>query len=728
MTASSLSLVEPLRSVTPVGLVIHRRGSTISGPAEVDRLVQRLNSERGVLLSSGYEYPGRYSRWDMGFVNPPLCFTGRQLGFEVEALNERGVLLLDAVERCLTGLDALKSLTREAAGGKHRLVGEVARVTRRFAEEERSRQPSLFSVVRALVQGLSTPEDPHLGLYGAFGYDLCFQFEPVPLKHPRAAEQRDLVLYLPDELVIVDRQKEQAHRFTYEFEWENRNTRDLPRSGAVNPYTPAAPSELMTDHRPGEYADNVRKAKDSFRCGDLFELVLSQTFTLDNPRPPSAIFEHLVIHNPAPYALFLNLGESEYLVGASPEMYVRVEGRRCETCPISGTIPRGSNPVEDAEQIRELLSSLKEESELTMCTDVDRNDKSRICEPGSVKVLGRRQIELYSRLIHTVDHVEGTLRPEFDALDAFLSHTWAVTVTGAPKPAAIARVEAMERSPRAWYGGAIGKIGFDGNLNTGLTLRTVRLVKGLAEVRVGATLLFDSEPDAEELETRVKASAFLDAVRSGAAGAAKPSTAITPRGQGLKALLVDHNDSFVHTLANYLRQTGASVTTLRSGFEESVFEELQPNLVVLSPGPGSPSEFQLSRTISLALARNLPIFGVCLGLQGLVEHFGGSLGILGYPMHGKPSEIITQPSALFAGLPQRFVAGRYHSLYAEPHTFPKELRAIAHTEDGVIMAIEHQTLPIFAVQFHPESILSMRGEVGLALLNNAMAAFKERLS
>jgi anthranilate synthase len=97
-------------------------------------------------------------------------------------------------------------------------------------------------------------------------------------------------------------------------------------------------------------------------------------------------------------------------------------------------------------------------------------------------------------------------------------------------------------------------------------------------------------------------------------------------------------------------------------------------------------------------------------------------------MHGKPSEIITQPSALFAGLPQRFVAGRYHSLYAEPHTFPKELRAIAHTEDGVIMAIEHQTLPIFAVQFHPESILSMRGEVGLALLNNAMAAFKERLS
>lgn len=720
---TSPSLTEPLRSTTPSGLVITRTGATIAGEAAVSSLVRRLDSERGVLLSSGYEYPGRYSRWDMGFVNPPLCFTGRQLTFEVEALNERGQILLGAVEATLRGCAALEHLQREG----QRLVGQVRRTTQRFAEEERSRQPSLFSVIRELVRGLSCPSDPHLGLYGAFGYDLCFQFEPVTLKHPRATEQRDLVLYVPDELVVVDRQKELAHCFRYEFEWEKRTTAGLPRSGMVEGYQPASPTSLSTDHEPGEYADNVRRAKELFRRGDLFELVLSQTFELDSPRPPSAIFDHLVIHNPAPYALFLNLGQSEYLVGASPEMYVRVEGRRCETCPISGTIPRGSNPVEDAEQIRELLSSTKDESELTMCTDVDRNDKSRICEPGSVKVLGRRQIELYSRLIHTVDHVEGTLRPEFDALDAFLSHTWAVTVTGAPKPGAIAQVEAMEHSPRAWYGGAIGKIGFDGNLNTGLTLRTVRLVNGKAEIRAGATLLFDSDPDAEELETRVKASAFLDAVRSGAAGAAKAGTRITPRGRGLRALLVDHNDSFVHTLANYLRQTGAHVTTLRSGFDAAVFDEVAPNLVVLSPGPGSPSEFQLSRTIQLALDRNLPIFGVCLGLQGLVEHFGGTLGILNYPMHGKPSEIITEPSTLFDGLPERFVAGRYHSLYAKPETFPKELRAIAHTEDGVVMAIEHRTLPIFAVQFHPESILSMRGDVGLGLLNNAMAVFQKRL-
>src|SRR5262249_38666406 len=131
----------------------------------------------------------------------------------------------------------------------------------------------------------------------------------------------------------------------------------------------------------------------------------------------------------------VRLGD-EQLVGASPEMFVRVEGQRVETCPISGTAQRTGDPLRDADNIRELLKSTKEESELTMCTDVDRNDKSRVCEPGTVKVIGRRLIESYAGLFHTVDHVEGILQEGFDALDAFLSHMWAVTVIGAPKKAA----------------------------------------------------------------------------------------------------------------------------------------------------------------------------------------------------------------------------------------------------------------------------------------------------
>ncbi len=242
---------------------------------------------------------------------------------------------------------------------------------------------------------------------------------------------------------------------------------------------------------------------------------------------PTAFYERLRQRNPAPFEFLFNLGEGrrdgEYLVGASPEMYVRVTGDRVETCPISGTIARGSRPAGGrGEHPPGCSASAKEESELTMCTDVDRNDKSRVCVPGSVRVIGRRQIEMYSRLIHTVDHIEGRLRPGFDALDAFLTHMWAVTVTGAPKAWAMQFIEDHEDTTRRWYGGAVGMIGFDGSMNTGLTLRTAQIHGGVAAVRAGATLLFDSDPEAEERETQLKARALLETLREGEAPARPP--------------------------------------------------------------------------------------------------------------------------------------------------------------------------------------------------------------
>src|SRR5699024_8851447 len=236
-----------------------------------------------------------------------------------------------------------------------------------------------------------------------------------------------------------------------------------------------------------------------------------------------------------------------------------------------------------------------EKSELTMCTDVDRNDKSRVCEPGSVKVIGRRQIEMYSRLIHTVDHIEGTLLPEFDALDAFLTHMWAVTVTGAPKTWAMRFIEQHEAGPRRWYGGAVGALNFDGSMNTGLTLRTAHIRSGVAAVRAGATLLYDSDPEAEERETFLKARALLETLELGDRAADEPAEASERKpepadlqGRGMKVLLVDHEDSFVNTLADYVRRHGAEVATVRYGFDPSLLDRLAPDLVVLSPGPGLP--------------------------------------------------------------------------------------------------------------------------------------------
>jgi anthranilate synthase len=726
--------------LTAGGIRVHREIVVQPYSPADTALADRLDQQRGVLFSSSFEFPGRYTRWDMGFVDPPLMLTSRGRGFAIEALNERGQVLLGAVADHLRGLDAadLRQVDSE------RIAGEVRDSTTRFPEEQRSRQPSVFSVLRALGELFASPKDQdlgdeHLGLYGAFGYDLVFQFEPMQLRLPRPADQRDLVLYLPDEVLIVDHMKQQSAIYRYDFEVGGRSTADLPRATPAAPYRldPAAPPPPESDHARGEYAALVRRAKEAFVRGDLFEVVPGQLIAARCADPPSLVFQRLRQANPAPYGALINLGEGEFLVSASPEMYVRVEGRRIETCPICGTIARGRDPLEDADRIRELLNSTKDESELTMCTDVDRNDKSRVCVAGSVKVIGRRQIEIYSRLIHTVDHVEGELRPEFDALDGFLSHAWAVTVTGAPKLWAIRWIEQQERSARRWYGGAIGRMTFDGNMNTGLTLRTLRMQGGVAEIRAGATLLYDSDPDSEEAETRLKAAALLGALGIGSGrGAAAPvqpaGMRVSASARGRTVLLVDHEDSFVHTLAGYIRTTGAEVMTLRHDFARARLRDgLRPDLVVLSPGPGRPDDFAMRDTLDLLVEHRIPTFGVCLGLQGIVEYFGGSLGVLDVPMHGKPSPVRTLPSRLLRGMPQHFTVGRYHSLYAERSRLPAVLSVAAETAeaetgtDRVIMAIEHKTLPLAAVQFHPESVMTSPGEVGMPILEAALALLCE---
>ncbi len=680
-------------------------------------LIASLDARRGVLLASSFEYPGRYTRWDIGFVDPPLKIVAHGRTFRITALNTRGEVLIGGLTEALAGLEVLEDVAASAG----EISGTVAEPRETFPEELRSKQPTVFSMLRAVIAHFAAPGDGHLGLYGAFGYDLAFQFEPVRQRLVRAEGQRDLVLFLPDEILIVDHRRETASLISYEFTQGGQSTHGLPRGGAAEAYRAAGRPPRACDHEPGAYAASVRLAKEAFRRGDLFEVVPGQTFYEPCPAPPSEVFRRLKQRNPAPYGALMNLGEAEYLVAASPEMYVRVDGRRVETCPISGTIARGADAIGDAAQILALLRSDKDASELTMCTDVDRNDKSRVCVPGSVRVIGRRQIEMYSRLIHTVDHVEGTLRAEFDALDAFLAHTWAVTVTGAPKHGAMQFIEDHERSPRLWYGGAIGFVGFDGNMNTGLTLRTVRIKDGIAEVRAGATLLFESDPDAEEAESRLKAAALLDAISRPDEAAPRPIEGSPGPGADKSILMIDHEDSFVHTLAGYLRETGAEVVTLRAGFPLLELARRAPDLVVLSPGPGRPTDFGVAETVAACLAHGIPVFGVCLGLQGVVEHFGGSLATLDHPAHGKPSAIRILGGRLFEGMPAHLAAGRYHSLYAVRESLPAELAVTAETEAGLVMAVEHTHLPVAAVQFHPESILTLEDDAGRRLIENAVS-------
>ncbi|MGI3166115.1 anthranilate synthase [Pseudooceanicola sp. 200-1SW] len=687
-------------------------------PSDTEALARRLDSYRGVLLSSNYEYPGRYTRWDFGFAEPPLVVEARGRAMRIAALNGRGRVLLQIIAPALDGETAIET----AAISADEITLTIRKPDRVISEEERSRAPSVFSVLRRIVDLFFSDEDGHLGLYGAFGYDLAFQFEPIDFARERPEDQRDLVLFLADDIIVSDHYSTTTTRYRYEFAAGELSTEGLAGGIEAEPFVQGPSDVPRGDHVPGEYAKLVVDAKESFRRGDLFEVVPGQVFYEPCKDSPSAIYERLKKINPAPFGFIMNLGEQEYLVGASPEMFVRVTGRRVETCPISGTIKRGRDAIEDSEQILTLLQSKKDESELTMCSDVDRNDKSRVCEPGSVRVIGRRQIEMYSRLIHTVDHIEGRLREGMDSMDAFLSHTWAVTVTGAPKLWAMRFIEKHEKSTRKWYGGAVGAVQFNGDMNTGLTLRTIRIKDGVAEVRAGATLLNDSDPEAEEAETELKASAMRAAIRGdrGSNEGAGDGTRL-PRGQGRRILLVDHEDSFVHTLANYFRQTGAEVMTTRTPVVEQLFDEFDPDLVVLSPGPGSPKDFGTADTIRKCLDRNLALFGVCLGLQSICEYAGAELRQLDEPMHGKPSRIrISEPGLVFAGLGEEVTVGRYHSIHAVEETLPADLQVTARTDDGIVMGVEHRSLPMAAVQFHPESIMSLGQDAGMRMIENVV--------
>jgi anthranilate synthase len=241
-------------------------------------LATSLDERRGVLFSSSFEFPGRYTRWDMGFVDPPLVFTARGRSFSIDALNERGRILLGPVAESLAGLAAI----RVERVRRDRIAGEIDQSEQRFAEESRSRQPSVFSVLRVLVDLFGNAEDQHLGLYGAFGYDLVFQFEPMPLRLPRPEDQRDLVLYLPDEILVVDHMRQISETHVYEFEVAGVSTSGLPRSMVPAPYRSdhgSASRPTDSDHGPGEYAALVER--------DLCGAICSRWYA-DNYSPTTA--------------------------------------------------------------------------------------------------------------------------------------------------------------------------------------------------------------------------------------------------------------------------------------------------------------------------------------------------------------------------------------------------------------------------------------------------------
>ncbi|MGB8817355.1 MAG: anthranilate synthase component I, partial [Rhizobiaceae bacterium] len=284
--------------VTGGGIAVTRSKVPTPYAGAIEAYIDALNSRRGAVFSSNYEYPGRYTRWDTAIVDPPVMITARGRDMVIEALNGRGEIILPWIEAVLRKTDDV-SVTDVSAKA---LTVKVSEPSRTFTEEERSRVPSVFTVLRSIVALFFSDLDASLGLYGAFGYDLCFQFDPIKFKLKRPDDQRDLVLFLPDEVLVVDHYSAKAWHERYDFELGGKSTSGLSRETADMPFVPATHNPGRGDHEPGEYAELVKKAMESFRRGDLFEVVPGQTFYERCQTAPSEISRRLKLINPSPYS------------------------------------------------------------------------------------------------------------------------------------------------------------------------------------------------------------------------------------------------------------------------------------------------------------------------------------------------------------------------------------------------------------------------------------------
>jgi len=277
------------------------------------------------------------------------------------------------------------------------------------------------------------------------------------------------------------------------------------------PAAEAVPRAVTPNGTPGEFIVRVERARELIAAGDCIQIVISQRFDVTPAPDPLALYRSLRHVNPSPYMFLLATPEAT-IVGASPEPFVRVTGDQVVMHPIAGTRPRGTDAAEDRGFEAELRASEKERAEHVMLVDLARNDIGRVSRPGSVTVPELMRVDRFSHVMHLTSVVEGTLRPELDALDAFRACFPAGTVSGAPKIRAMERIAELERDQRGVYAGAVGYLGFDGNLDTCITIRTAVIRDGVCCIQAGAGIVADSDPAAEEAETHAKARALLRAI------------------------------------------------------------------------------------------------------------------------------------------------------------------------------------------------------------------------
>lgn len=364
------------------------------------------------------------------------------------------------------------------------------------------------------------------GMVGYMTYEMVSFFEAIPNKLPDDTPIARFII--PDELLVFDNirntllgiaivftdgEKDPAGAYDRAMaRIEDKLEKNGQAMTEVDPPDDPSGYALETPMPEDTYRSNVRKVKDYIREGEIIQAVISQPFTCDSPPDLWTLYRAQRFINPSPYLYFIHLDDMA-LVGSSPETMVRLENRVANLRPIAGTRPRGENQQEDRALADELLQDEKERAEHLMLVDLGRNDLGRVAETGTVQVTDLMVVERYSHVMHLVSNITCDMRPEFDAWDLLRATFPAGTLSGAPKVRAMEIIAELETEPRGPYGGAVGYISFDGNMDLAIIIRTACIEKGKLTVRAGAGIVADSDPEKERQESVNKAMAIQRALQ-----------------------------------------------------------------------------------------------------------------------------------------------------------------------------------------------------------------------
>ena len=368
------------------------------------------------------------------------------------------------------------------------------------------------------------------GLAGYFGYETVRYIEKrlADVQKPDAINVPDVLLMVSEELAVVDNLSGKLYFIVYANPampngYENARNRlsvllkMLRKTVAIPQATPTVSSEATSEFGEANFKAAVKRAQQYILDGDIMQVVLSQRMSQEFSAPPLSLYRALRSLNPSPYMFFYDMGD-HHVVGASPEILVRLENGTVTARPIAGTRPRGKTREQDIALSAELLTDPKERAEHVQLMDLGRNDVGRVAQTGTVKVTDNMMIERYSHVMHIVSNVEGKLKPGMDAIDVIKATFPAGTVSGAPKVRAMEIIDELEPSKRGIYAGAVGYLGFNGDMDVAIAIRTGVIKNNRLYVQAGAGIVADSVPESEWIETQNKARAVLRAAELVQAG------------------------------------------------------------------------------------------------------------------------------------------------------------------------------------------------------------------